>query len=73
MFSSEFLRKKNIEELKNELSNLLYQKFNLSLQLSSKKLKKTHLIKLYKKNIARIKTIISEKKNKWKIEKKSKV
>ncbi len=62
MFNNKFLRKKSIKELKNDLYDLLKKRISLYLQLSSKKLNQTHLIKLCKRNISKIKTIIFEKK-----------
>jgi len=44
-----------------ELLSLLKEQFNLRIQMSSGKLKKPHLLKLVRRNIARIKTIIKEK------------
>ncbi|WP_343183486.1 50S ribosomal protein L29 [Buchnera aphidicola] len=55
------LRTKNIEFLKKELFSLLQEQFNLRMQLSSKKLNQTHLLKINRKNIAVIKTLFSEK------------
>ncbi|MFP3036561.1 MAG: 50S ribosomal protein L29 [Arsenophonus sp. ER-BJ3-MAG3] len=56
------LRLKNVEELNTELLNLLREQFNLSMQLGSGKLQQFHLLKLLRRDIARIKTLISEKK-----------
>ncbi|QJC29571.1 50S ribosomal protein L29 [Enterobacteriaceae endosymbiont of Plateumaris pusilla] len=56
------LFKKNIQELRKELLNLFREQFNLKIQLKSGNLKQTHLLKKSKKNIARIKTILSQKK-----------
>ncbi|WP_343190257.1 50S ribosomal protein L29 [Buchnera aphidicola (Mollitrichosiphum nigrofasciatum)] len=56
------LRKKNIVDLNLYLLSILREKFNLRMQLGSGKLKQTHLLKKVRRNIARIKTIISEKK-----------
>ncbi|MCW5197488.1 50S ribosomal protein L29 [Buchnera aphidicola] len=55
------LRNKKLDFLNTELLNLLKEKFNLKLQFSSNKLKQTHLLKINRKNIAIIKTVISEK------------
>ncbi len=52
---------KNIKELKMELYNLLKKYFSLRIQLFSGKLKKTHLIRSYRRNIARIKTYLTIK------------
>ncbi|MGP1931827.1 MAG: 50S ribosomal protein L29 [Arsenophonus sp.] len=56
------LRLKNVDELNTELLNLLREQFNLSMQLGSRKLQQFHLLKLLRRDIARIKTLISEKK-----------
>lgn len=55
------LRQKKLDFLNIELLNLLKEQFNLKLQFFSNKLKKTHLLKLNRKKISIIKTIISEK------------
>ncbi len=52
---------KSIKELNIELCNLLKEYFNLRMQLSSGKLKKSHLIRLCRRNIARIKTYLTFK------------
>ncbi|CAL4324740.1 50S ribosomal protein L29 [Buchnera aphidicola (Thelaxes suberi)] len=52
--------KKNIIELNTKLSSYLREQFNLKLQHSSGKLKKTHLLKIVRKNIARVYTVIAE-------------
>ena len=54
--------KKNKEELKWELNNLLREQFNLRMQFSTGKNKKSHLLKKVRRNIARVKTIIFNKK-----------
>ena len=55
-------RKKTSEELKNELNNLIKERFNLRLQRGSGLNPKPHLFAINKKSIARIKTILHEKK-----------
>ncbi|PPI88552.1 50S ribosomal protein L29 [Candidatus Pantoea edessiphila] len=55
------LRKKNIEELNTELFSLLREEFNLRMQASSGQLQKTHLLKQVRRDIARVKTLITEK------------
>ncbi|AEH39909.1 50S ribosomal protein L29 [Buchnera aphidicola (Cinara tujafilina)] len=57
------INQKDTLELHKLLIGLLKEKLNLRLQLSSGKLKKVHLIKCVKRNIARIKTIITYRKN----------
>ena len=55
-------RKKTSEELKNELNNLIKERFNLRIQRGSGLNQKPHLFAINKKSIARIKTILHEKK-----------
>ncbi|MXP67888.1 50S ribosomal protein L29 [Pantoea sp. Aalb] len=55
------LRKKNIEELKIELINLLREQFNLRMQVVSGKAQTSHLLNKVRHNIARIKTLLTEK------------
>ncbi len=62
MINNKLLKNKNIEELNNELNSLLKQYLNLYIQLSSGKLKQTHLIRLCRRNIARVKTFLIIKK-----------
>ncbi|QJC36970.1 50S ribosomal protein L29 [Enterobacteriaceae endosymbiont of Donacia vulgaris] len=54
--------KKNNTDLKNELLSLSREQLNLKIQLKSGNLKQTHLLKKSRKNIARIKTILSQRK-----------
>lgn len=55
------LRNMMIDELNNELVALLREKFNLRMQLATKQLIKTHSLKLVRKKIARLLTIMNEK------------
>ena len=55
-------RKKTSKELKNELNNLIKERFNLRIQRGSGLNPKPHLFAINKKSIARIKTILNEKK-----------
>ena len=55
-------RKKTSEELKNELNNLIKERFNLRIQRGSGLNPKPHLFAINKKSIARIKTVLHEKK-----------
>tara|TARA_B100000965_G_C19186491_1_gene581179 strand:+ start:144 stop:338 length:195 start_codon:yes stop_codon:yes gene_type:complete len=55
-------RKKTNEELQNELNNLVKERFNLRIQRGSGLNPKPHLFAINKKSIARIKTILNEKK-----------
>ena len=63
------LRDKSIEELQDDLVGLYKDQFNYRMQNSSGQLGQVHLISSIRKDIARVKTIIDEKKN---LEKKQK-
>ncbi|QJC35747.1 50S ribosomal protein L29 [Enterobacteriaceae endosymbiont of Donacia sparganii] len=54
--------KKNNQDLKNELLSLSREQFNLKIQLTSGNLKQTHLLKKSRKNIAKIKMILLQRK-----------
>jgi large subunit ribosomal protein L29 len=56
------LRKKNQAELKEELFDLLREQFNLRMQRASGQLSKGHLLRNVRRNIARVKTVMNEKK-----------
>ncbi|MFP3014247.1 MAG: 50S ribosomal protein L29 [Arsenophonus sp.] len=55
------LRKKNVKELNDELLNLLREQFNLNMKSTNGQLKQNHLLKQLRRNIARIKTLLTEK------------
>lgn len=55
------LREKSVEELNTELLNLLREQFNLRMQLASGQLQQTHLVKQVRRDIARVKTLLTEK------------
>ena len=55
------LRKKSVEDLKTELSNLQREQFNLRFQLKSGSLQQTDNVRKVRRDIARINTILSEK------------
>ncbi|HXK00329.1 MAG TPA: 50S ribosomal protein L29 [Buchnera sp. (in: enterobacteria)] len=55
------LRKKSTIDLNSELLNLLREHFNLRMQLSSGKLKQSHLLKKVRKSISQVKMLLSEK------------
>ena len=63
------LRDKSVEELQDDLVGLYKDQFNYRMQNSSGQLGQVHLISSIRKDIARVKTIIDEKKN---LEKKQK-
>ncbi|QIE02193.1 50S ribosomal protein L29 [Buchnera aphidicola] len=54
------LRKKNKKDLRIELFHLLREQFNLRMQSVSGKLKQPHLLRIVRRNIAKIKTILAE-------------
>ncbi|GAA6184873.1 50S ribosomal protein L29 [Aliiglaciecola sp. 3_MG-2023] len=55
------LKAKNVEELNAELLNLLREQFNLRMQHSTGQLEKTDQLRKVRRNIARVKTILTEK------------
>ena len=57
------LREKTLEELQEDLVSLYRDQFNYRMQHSSGQLGEIHLIGSIRKDIARVKTIITEKKN----------
>lgn len=55
------LREKSKEELDAHLLELLQEQFNLRMQNSTGQLAQTHQLKIVRRNIARVKTILTEK------------
>ncbi|OQW91904.1 MAG: 50S ribosomal protein L29 [Beggiatoa sp. IS2] len=55
------LRQRSMAELKQELLDLLRQHFNLRMQRASEQLKQHSQLKLIKRDIARVKTVLNEK------------
>ena len=55
------LREKSVEELNTELLNLLREQFNLRMQAASGQLQQTHLLKQVRRDVARVKTLLTEK------------
>jgi len=55
------LRDKSAEELNNELLKLLKEQFNLRMRLSTGQLNQSHLLKQVRRNIARVKTVLTQK------------
>ena len=55
------LKEKSIEELNTELLSLLREQFNYRMQASTGQLAQSHLLRTVRRNIARVKTIITEK------------
>ena len=59
--SANELKDKNVEELNTELLELLREQFNMRMQASTGQLAQTHLLRQVRRNIARVKTILTEK------------
>ena len=57
------LREKSVQELGEELLKLRKEHFNLRMQKASGQLGQVHLLKETKKDIARVKTLMQEKRN----------
>ena len=55
------LKEKSIEELNATLLELLREQFNYRMQASTGQLAQTHLLRTVRRNIARVKTILTEK------------
>ncbi len=55
------LREKSAEELNTELLNLLREQFNLRMQAATGQLQQTHTLKAVRRDIARVKTVLTEK------------
>lgn len=55
------LRDKSVEELDKQLIELLREQFNLRMQKASGQLNQSHLLGQVRKDIARVKTVLSQK------------
>jgi large subunit ribosomal protein L29 len=55
------LKEKSVEELNTELLDLLREQFNLRMQASTGQLEKTDQIRKVRRDIARVKTILTQK------------
>ena len=55
------LREKNVGELREELSGLLREQFNLRMQRGIGQLATPHELRRVRKDIARLKTVLNEK------------
>ena len=55
------LKEKSVEELNAELINLLREQFNLRMQHTIGQLEKTDQLRKVRRNIARVKTILTQK------------
>ncbi|MBL4864920.1 MAG: 50S ribosomal protein L29 [Pseudomonadales bacterium] len=56
------LKNKGVDELEGQLLELLKEQFTLRMQKGSGQLTQTHLLKNVRRNIARVKTVLTEKK-----------
>lgn len=56
------LREKSIDDLKKELLDLLKEQFNLRMQKANEQLNRHTQLKSVRRDIARVKTILNEKK-----------
>lgn len=57
------LRQKSAEELKQELLKVMREQFNLRMGKATGQLSKTHTLGVNRKDIARIKTVLAEKRS----------
>ena len=57
------LREKSVEQLNEELLGLLREQFNLRMQTATGQLQQTHTLKIVRRNIARVKTVLNQKGN----------
>jgi len=55
------MREKSVEELNAHLIELLQEQFNLRMQSSTGQLAQTHQLRIVRRSIARVKTILTEK------------
>jgi large subunit ribosomal protein L29 len=55
------LRNKNEAELREELTGLLREQFNLRMQHATGQLDKNHRLKVVRRDIARVKTVLNER------------
>ena len=56
------LRRKSVDELQAQLLELLKEQFNLRMQKASGQLTQSHLLQQARRDVARVKTILSEMK-----------
>lgn len=55
------LREKSVEDLRSELLSLLKDQFNLRMRKATGQLSQTHLLAKTKRDIARVKTVLTQK------------
>ena len=58
------LRKKNLDQLNQELASVRAEQFTMRIKYKTGQLNETNLLKNTRRKIARIKTLITETKNK---------
>lgn len=63
MMKSVKLRNKQLSELNIELISLLKAQFGLRMQLATQQLTNTNKLRMVKKDIARVKTFITQRQN----------
>lgn len=57
------LRNKSMDALRKELLDLMKEQFSLRMQKGMSEIPRPHLYKQVRRNIARVKTILKEKRN----------
>ena len=62
MVKAEDIRVKTVDELNDQLNDLSKEAFNLRFQAASGQLENTARVRLVRRNLAQIKTILNEKK-----------
>ncbi|MDH5611174.1 MAG: 50S ribosomal protein L29 [Gammaproteobacteria bacterium] len=62
MSTAQEYRAMSVEDLNKELINLRREQFSLRMQMGAGNTPKTHLFSVAKHNIARVKTVLNEKK-----------
>jgi len=55
------LKEKSVDELKETMVSLAKDQFNHRMQQSTGQLNQTHVLKVTRKDIARVKTVLNEK------------
>jgi large subunit ribosomal protein L29 len=55
------LKDKTVEQLQEELLGLRREQFNLRMQAATGQLNQTHMLKQVRRNIARVKTVLTQK------------
>ena len=55
------LNEKSVDELQSELLELRKEQFNLRMQRATAQTEQTHTLKIVRRNIARVKTVLTQK------------